>query len=259
MSVSDNTKENIKHAHDLAVQASKNQADLIVLPEIFTCAYESANFPNKAFDTDSKYYQSIQNIAIDTGKFLVAGSVPEKSNSNVYNTSFVFNPKGKQIARHRKVHLFDIDVEGGQQFKESDTLTAGDEYTIFDTPFAKIGVIICYDIRFPEFSRKLVDKGAELIIVPAAFNMTTGPAHWELSFRARALDNQVFFAGCAPARNTNSNYVSYANSIVTNPWGEVIAKADVDETILYADLNLSFVKKIRNQLPLLKHRRKDIY
>ncbi len=259
MNVCDNTEENIKHAHDLALQASENKADLIVLPEIFTCAYQSANFPAKAFDTNSDYYKLIQNIAQDTGKFLVAGSVPEKADGNVYNTSFVFNPEGKQIARHRKVHLFDIDVEGGQKFKESDTLTAGNEYTIFDTPFAKIGVIICYDIRFPEFSRILVDKGAELIIVPAAFNMTTGPAHWELSFRARALDNQVFYAGCAPARNIDSSYVSYANSIVTNPWGEVIAKANINEKILYADINFDFVEKIRNQLPLLKHRRNDLY
>ncbi len=259
MNVCDNTEKNIKHAHDLAIQASQNKVDLIVLPEIFTCAYQSSNFPNKAFDTNSKYYKSIQHIAIDTGKFLVAGSVPEKANHNIYNTSFVFNPKGEQIARHRKVHLFDIDVEGGQKFKESDTLTAGNDYTIFETPFAKIGLIICYDIRFPEFSRILVDKGADLIIVPAAFNMTTGPAHWELSFRARALDNQVFYAGCAPARNTNATYVSYANSIVTNPWGEVIAKASTDEEILYADIDLSFIQQVRNQLPLLKHRRKDIY
>ncbi len=259
MNVSDNTEENIEHAHDLAKKASDNGANLIVLPEIFTCVYDSANFPKKAFDKDSKYYQAIQNIAKDTGKYLIAGSVPEKENDKIYNTSFSFNPDGVEIARHRKTHLFDIDVKGGQYFKESDTLSAGKDITIFDTPFARVGVIICYDIRFPEFSRLLVDKGAEIIVVPAAFNMTTGPAHWELSFRARALDNQVFYAGCAPARDTSSSYVSYAHSIVTDPWGRVLAKASTEEEILYVDIDLESEKQIREQLPLLKHRRRDIY
>ncbi len=260
MNVVDDTATNIEHAHNLALEASKNGADLIVLPEIFTCIYDSANFPKKAFNRESEHYKAIQDIAKSTGKYLIAGSIPEKAEgSKVYNTSFVFNTKGEELAYHRKTHLFDIDVKGGQYFKESDTLSAGNRPTLFETPFAKIGLIICYDIRFPEFSRMLVEEGAELIVVPAAFNMTTGPAHWELSFRARALDNQVYYAGCAPARNENSSYVSYANSIVTSPWGEVIAKAGTKEEILYADIDLEYEKQIRNELPLLKHRRKDIY
>ncbi len=260
MNVVEDTATNIKHAHRLAIKASNNDVDLIVLPEIFTCEYQAANFPKYSFDRLSDHYLAIQNIAVDTEKYLIAGSVPEKGlNGDTYNTSFVFDPSGKEIAFHRKTHLFDIDVKGGQYFKESDTLTAGNKPTIFETPFGKIGLMICYDIRFPEFSRMLVDEGAELIVVPAAFNMTTGPAHWELSFRARALDNQVYYAGCAPARNVNSKYVSYANSIVTSPWGDIIARADTDEEILYADIDLEYEKQIRDQLPLLKHRRLDIY
>ncbi len=259
MSVCDDTDRNIEKAHEMAMEASKNDADLIVLPEIFTCEYNASNFPKKAFERKSEAYKKIQEIAIDSGKFLVAGSVPEREEDKIYNTSFSFNPDGIELARHRKVHLFDIDVEGGQYFKESDSLTAGNQMTIFDTPFARVGVMICYDIRFPEFSRLLVDEGAEIIIVPAAFNMTTGPAHWELSFRARALDNQVFYAGCAPARNEQSSYVSYANSIVTSPWGKVISRAGTGEEILYAEIDFKAEERIRQELPLLKHRRRDLY
>ncbi len=259
MSVCNDTDKNIDKAYEMTMEASENGADLIVLPEIFTCEYNSSNFPKKAFERGAEPYKKIQKIAIDSGKFIVAGSIPEREDNKVYNSSFSFNPDGIELAKHRKVHLFDIDVEGGQYFKESDTLSAGNAITVFDTPFARVGVMICYDIRFPEFSRLVVDEGAEIIIIPAAFNMTTGPAHWELSFRARALDNQVFYAGCAPARNEKSSYVSYANSIVTSPWGEVIARAGIGEEILYAEIDLKEEKRIREELPLLKHRRRDIY
>ena len=112
------------------------------------------------------------------------------------------------IVRHlnKKMHLFDIDIKGGQYFKESDTLTAGDQVTVFDTEFGKIGLCICFDFRFPELARQMVDKGAKVILVPAAFNMTTGPAHWELLFRQRAVDNQIFTLGTAPARNEREEY-----------------------------------------------------
>ena len=120
--------------------------------------------------------------------------MPEKdAEGNVYNTSYIFDREGKQIGKHRKVYLFDIDVKGGQTFKESDTLTAGDSDTVFDTEFGKIGVMLCFDIRFPELSRMMVNDGAKVIFVPAAFNMTTGPAHWELSFRTRALLRHVMY------------------------------------------------------------------
>lgn len=120
-----------------------------------------------------------------------AGSVDGDA---IYNTCYVFDQQGTQQAKHRKVHLFDIDVAGGQRFFESDTLSPGRQYTLVDTPFGKVGVAICFDVRFAELFRILALEGARLVVVPAAFNMTTGPAHWELLFRARALDNQCFVA-----------------------------------------------------------------
>jgi len=179
--------------------------------------------------------------------------------NHVYNTSYVFDRKGEKIAKHRKMHLFDIDVEGGQYFKESDVLTPGKDVTVFDTEFCRIGLGICYDIRFPELSRLMVLEGAEVIIFPAAFNMTTGPAHWELNFRGRALDNQVYTIGVAPARDLKASYHSYGNSIVVSPWGNVINRMDEKEGYIIEEIDLDYLKKVRNELPLLKHLRRDIY
>lgn len=122
-------------------------------------------------------WEKCSRLAAEHGIYLVAGSMPERDEAgNIYNTSYVFDRNGHQIGKHRKMHLFDIDVKGGQYFKESDTLTPGDQVTVFDTEFGKMGLCICYDFRFPELARLMVDEGAQVIIVPAAFNMTTGPS-----------------------------------------------------------------------------------
>ena len=119
--------------------------------------------------------------------------------------------------------------------------------------------MICYDIRFPEFARTMALDGARMIFVPAAFNMTTGPAHWELTFRARALDNQIYMLGCAPARDTQAGYISWGHSIVTDPWGKVMEQLDEKEGILIEEIDLDREEQIREQLPLLKHRKSEMY
>lgn len=145
------------------------------------------------------------NKAISTNAWIIGGSVPEvDTDSKVYNTCIVVNSEGEIVAKHRKIHLFDIDVPGKIRFKESDSLTAGQSATLFDTPWGPIGVGICYDIRFPEYAMLLRQRGARFLIYPGAFNMVTGPAHWELLQRARAVDNQCFVAMCSPARDENS-------------------------------------------------------
>jgi predicted amidohydrolase len=157
------------------------------------------------------------------------------------------------------MHLFDIDVKGGQRFFESDTLSPGSSVTTFSTPFCKMGLCICYDFRFPELSRLMVDRGAEVILVPAAFNMTTGPAHWELLFRSRAVDNQVYTVGVAPARDPNASYRSWGHSIVCSPWGDVLMQMDETESVAVTVLDPDRLKEVRDQLPLLKQRRADVY
>lgn len=259
MKVEDTPGKNLQTAGRYIAEAAKRGADLVMLPEMFCCPYETPNFPRFAEKEGGAFYQALASLAKENGIFLIAGSVPEEAEGKTYNTSYVFSPEGKGIAKHRKIHLFDIDVAGGQRFMESETLTAGNSPTTFQTPWGKMGLCICYDIRFPELSRLLALEGAKAIFIPAAFNMTTGPAHWELSFRARALDNQVYMAGCAPARDLTASYHSWGHSIVANPWGEVLEELDEKEGVLYAELDFEKEDAIRSQLPLLRHRRTDLY
>lgn len=260
MSISNDKQKNIERAISFLEQAKQQYADIAILPEMFCCPYATKNFPLYAEMQGDTVWQSLSNAAKQYHMYVVGGSMPEKGQYGaIYNTCYVFDREGKQIAKHRKMHLFDINISGGQYFKESDTLTAGNDITVFDTEFGKIGVCICYDIRFVELSRIMALEGANMIIVPAAFNMTTGPVHWELSFRARALDNQVYTIGVAPARNQHADYVSYGNSIVVSPWGEVISRLSEKEDIAFCDIDLNVVNKIRQELPILAHRREDIY
>ena len=237
----------------------KKGAEIVILPEIFNSPYDSKKFREYSEEKNGKTWTFLSNLSKENNIILIGGSIPEIENDKIYNTSFIFDTKGNQIARHRKMHLFDIDVKGGQSFKESESLTAGDSICVFDTPFCKIGVCICFDMRFPELSRLMVLQGARIIIVPAAFNMTTGPPHWESMFKQRAIDNQCFTIGVAPARNLESNYISYANSIIVNPWGNIIYKADEKEHFDVIEIDLSEVENIRKQLLLISARRCDIY
>ena len=252
--------ENVRTVKTYLEKIKDENPDFVILPEMFCCPYQTENFPIYAEKEGGPVWQQLSGYAKQYGIYLIGGSMPEKdAEGNVYNTSYIFDREGKQIGKHRKVHLFDIDIKGGQTFKESDTLTAGDSDTVFDTEFGKIGVMLCFDIRFPELSRMMVNDGAKVIFVPAAFNMTTGPAHWELSFRTRALDNQIYMVGCAPARDVSAGYISWGHSIVTDPWGRVTDMLDEKKGILLAELDMDYEEQVREELPLLKSRRKDMY
>lgn len=251
---------NVKNVEKYLKEIDDQHVDFVLLPEMFCCPYVTYNFPVYAEEEGGEAWQMLSQYAAEHKIYLVAGSIPEKDEAGkIFNTSYVFDRNGKQIAKHRKAHLFDINVKGGQCFKESDTLTAGDKDTVFATEFGTMGVCICYDIRFPEMLRLMTLAGAKMVFVPAAFNMTTGPAHWELTFRARALDNQIYMMGCAPKRDASTGYTSWGYSILTDPWGKVVKQLDETEGVLIADIDLDYEEAVREQLPLLKHRRKDIY
>lgn len=252
--------QNVRTAGIYLEKIKDEKPDFVILPEMFCCPYQTQNFPVYAEEEGGPVWQQLSEYANQYGIYLIGGSMPEKdAEGKVYNTSYIFDRQGKQIGKHRKVHLFDIDVTGGQTFKESDTLTAGDHDTVFDTEFGRMGVILCFDIRFPELARMMVNDGAKAIFVPAAFNMTTGPAHWELSFRTRALDNQIYMIGCAPMRDESAGYISWGHSIVTDPWGRVIDMLDEKEGVLLTELDLDYEEQVREELPLLKSRQKDMY
>ncbi|MCD7736873.1 MAG: carbon-nitrogen hydrolase family protein [Lachnospiraceae bacterium] len=259
MKVQKDNDSNIQIACGRISEAAKAGADLVMLPEMFCCPYETVNFPVYAQPDGGVNWQALSECAKENRVYLVAGSMPERESEAIYNTSYVYNRCGEQIAKHRKMHLFDVDIKDGQRFCESETLTAGSKVTVFDTEFGRMGLMICFDIRFPELARLMALHGAKAILVPAAFNLTTGPVHWELNFRSRAVDNQVFLLGCSPARDMGGSYHAYGHSIVVSPWGRVLAQLDETEGILYCDLDLDETEEIREQLPLLKARRTDVY
>ena len=234
--------------------------DLVTLGEMFNCPYQTPCFPVYGEMEQGETWQRLSALAKKYQIYLSAGSVPEKDKEgHVYNTAYVFDPQGNQIAKHRKVHLFDIAVKGGQCYQESATLTAGGQITVFDTEFGKMGICICFDCRFPEIVRLMTLRGARVILVPAAFNMTTGPAHWELMFRGRAVDNQCYMIGTSDARDEQAGYISWGHSLVVSPWGDVVTQMDEKPGIQVTELDLDRVEAIREQLPLLSARRTDLY
>lgn len=265
MNVVDNKEENIKKAIQMIKESKKQGADLAVLPEMFNCPYENEKFIEYAEELNSSQtLEKIANIAKEENIHVLAGSIPELENDgndiqSIYNTAALFDNHGKFLGKHRKMHLFDIDVKGKIYFKESDTLSAGNEFTVIETELTTIGIGICYDVRFVELSRIMALNGAQILIFPGAFNLTTGPAHWEMLFKSRALDNQVYTIGVAPALDMEANYNSFGHSIAVNPWGEIIEELDYEEGLKIVEIDLDEIKRIREEIPILKNRRTDLY
>ncbi len=259
MKVAMDKARNLATAGSMIREAAEKGARAVALPEMFNCPYSNKYFREYAEGDNGETVNFLSSLAKELKIYLIGGSIPELSNDCVYNTSYSFDRDGGIIGKHRKLHLFDIDVRGGIRFMESETLTPGETLTILNTEYCKIGVAICYDVRFPELFRKMTLDGVRLVILPGAFNMTTGPAHWDLTMRARALDNQIYFAAVSPARDTEGPYQAYGNSCVVNPWGEFCGRTDARESIVYASIDLDYLEDVRNQLPLLKHRRPSLY
>lgn len=204
----------------------------------------------------------LSSIAAETKTYLIGGSIPEfvPETKKYYNTSLVFSPAGKLIATHRKTHLFDIDIPGKIRFHESEILSPGNKVTIVDLPeYGKIGLAICYDVRFPELAMIAARKGAFMLVYPGAFNTTTGPMHWTLQARARAVDNQVFVAMCSPARDMNATYHAWGHSMVVNPNAEIMVETEESEDIVYADIDGEKIAESRKGIPVYDQRRFDVY
>lgn len=236
----------------------------MLLPEIWNGPYSNDSFPEYAEDIEAggdaaPSFSMMSEVARSLQITLVGGSISERSGNKLYNTCCVFGSDGELKGKHRKIHLFDIDIPGKITFKESKTLTAGQDLTVVDTDVGRIGIGICYDIRFQELAMLYAARGAHLLCYPGAFNMTTGPLHWELLQRARAADNQLFVATCAPARDTSAGYIAWGHSTLVGPFGEVIATAEHEETTIMAEIDYSLIDQRRQFLPLQYQRRGDLY
>jgi len=259
MAVTPDKAVNNRKAQAMIERAAAAKCQVAILPEMFNCPYETKLFSQYAeCYPEGETFAMLSEVATREKIVVVGGSVPERDEHNhIYNTSFIFDERGDLLGRHRKVHLFDVDIPGRTVCTESSVLSAGQEMTVIKAAGLTLGIGICYDIRFPELSRLMALAGAEVLIFPAVFGLTTGSAHWELLMRSRAVDNQVFVIGAAPGNIANGQV--YGHSMVVNPWGDIMAMAGAEETLLTVEINIDTMFTVREQLPLLKQRRLDVY
>ncbi|KAL5119757.1 Omega-amidase nit3 [Pleosporales sp. CAS-2024a] len=263
--------QNLAKARTQVLEAAQRGAKLVVLPECFNSPYGTQYFddyaetlvPSPPSAAQSPTFDALSKLAQEANVYLVGGSIPERDGRNqsrLYNTSLTFGPSGELMARHRKVHLFDIDIAGKIQFRESEVLSPGNKITLVELPgYGKIAIAICYDIRFPELATIAARKGAFLLVYPGAFNLTTGPLHWELLARARATDNQVYVGLCSPARDMAADYRAWGHSMVVSPNAEVLQQLGEDEGILVQELKAGEIEACRKGIPLYAQRRFDVY
>ena len=254
-------QQNISRACDLIRQAASNGARLVVLPEIWNSPYGVKYFGQYAEPIpQGETIEALSQCAKQSKIYLIGGSIPEREGERLYNTSTVFDPQGSLVGKFRKIHLFDIDIPGKITFKESDALSPGDELFTFDVDEKfRVGLAICYDLRFPQLATLYNQRQCHLLVYPGAFNMTTGPAHWELLLRARALDNQMYVAGVSPAHDEQADYKAWGHTTLVDPWGSVVQKCEMNEEIIYGEIDLEHLNTVRKQLPYLSQQRKDIY
>ncbi|EFA07337.1 omega-amidase NIT2 [Tribolium castaneum] len=251
--------KNLENASNLIHKAKSNGAQLVALPECFNSPYGTKFFDEYAESIpDGPTSKMLSEAAKKHSIYIIGGTFPERDDNKLYNTCTVWNPNGDLIAKFRKMHLFDIDIPGGITFKESDILCSGRDLVTFEMFGVTVGLGICYDLRFEELAKLYRIKGCKLLVYPGAFNMTTGPLHWELLQRSRALDNQLYVFAISPARGEHG-YIAWGHSQVTDPWGKVVAQAKHGEEIIYSDLDFTECDKVRAQIPIFDQRRTDIY
>jgi predicted amidohydrolase len=233
--------------------------DLITLPETFNYLGPDDELAVNAEPIDGPSLSRLQQRAQDKGVFIHCGSILEKRNDQIFNTTVVFDRTGEKVAQYSKIHLFDIEIPGGIVYRESDVVTPGQKVVTFDCDGVTVGLSICYDLRFPELYRKLSDSGAWLMLVPAVFTLMTGKDHWEPLIRARAIENLCYVAASGNWGICPPKYHSWGRSMVVNPWGTVLAQAPDCETTFAVELDFALMASIREKLPALTHRRRDLF
>jgi omega-amidase len=254
-----NKAENVCRALDMISEVARNGAALIVFPEIFYYPFELLALRTISGD-ENEILTQFQNQAKKYEVYICTGSMVFNNAGKRFNTSHLISPKGEVLLNFSKCHLFDAEFES-MRVKESLVFSPGTNCSVAATELGTIGINICYDIRFPEMARHCALLGAELLLVPAVFNQITGPAHWKCFMQTRAVENQLYLVAVSQGRSLESDvtYKAYGHSMVVSPWGEVLAEAGEDETILYVDLDPALLAATRKRLPLLQHRRDKLY
>jgi predicted amidohydrolase len=252
----DNRAENLRVARDLLGRAAAAGADLAVLPEYVDYLGPAARAP-KPEPIDGEFGAFFADAARNLGMWVHAGSFHEAGpdTEHTYNTSLVFRPDGSLAAVYRKIHLYDVEIPGRVSYQESRTVAAGVETVVAAVDQLRLGLSICYDLRFPELYRRLAIAGANVLVVPAAFMMHTGRDHWDVLLRARAIENQCYVLAAAQIGDHDPGRTCYGRSMIVDPWGTVTAQAPDVVGVTIADLDLDRLATIRAELPSLANRR----
>jgi len=261
MSAGSDKEANLAEAAELVAGAATAGAKLVALPEVFAWRGPQEREPEIAEPLTGRIGSFASDLAKRLGIWLVAGSILEAADDGsgegrCYNTTALFSPDGVLAASYRKIHLFDVDVEGRIQVRESKTRLAGDTPCSVDTELGRIGLAICYDLRFPELFRGLAAAGAEIVVLPSAFTAPTGRAHWHTLVKARAIENQCYVVAPNQFGASAMGFQNYGHSLIVDPWGDVMADAGPGgPSVVTADLSASLLARVRSELPALGHRR----
>ncbi len=248
-------KKNLAKAESLLTAGIDQGATLLALPENFSfMGSEAEKLLAAEEESGGEAIDFLKNLAIREGVWILAGSIPIKASpGKVFNSSLLIGSDDAIAARYDKIHLFDVNVPDGESHCESKTVEPGRSPVIAETPFGKLGLTICYDLRFPELYRRLAKEGATILFVPAAFTVETGKAHWEVLLRARAIENQVYVVAPAQAGRHSKTRQTFGHSMIIDPWGKVIARLEDEEGVITAEVDLSLVEKVRSGVPVLDH------
>lgn len=259
------TQANLEEAEKLLQQAAQNGATVAVLPENFAVLATDKMVASgeREAGTEPMIRRFLAEQALRNGLWIVGGSLPLATrpdgsavDGRVRATCLVYNDQGREVGRYDKIHLFDAMVEDAHgQYRESDTFEPGDQVMTVDTPAGKLGIAICYDLRFPELFRALREKGADWVCLPSAFTWQTGNAHWQALIRARAIENQIWMVAPAQGGQNSPRRKTWGHSLICDPWGEVVAQRDEGPGVVSAELDLEFLQKLRTRMPVWEHRR----
>jgi omega-amidase len=252
---------NLERVRGLLAKAGQGGAKLAILPELFDAPYDAPDFVPLADPLpQGKTGQMLAQCAKEHGMYVAGSMVELGQDGRAYNAGMIWSPAGELIHKQRKVHLYDVDIPGGVTFKESDFFGYGQTFGVVETELGTLGMAVCHDMRFPELFRPQSEAGADLIIVPAAFNLTSGPAHWEILIRTRAMENTVYMAVCGGGANEKVGYPYWGHSTLADPYGEIVAQAKGrDEEIVWGEFSRERLNQVRRALPVLKQRRPEVY
>ncbi len=248
---------NLREAEGWIRRAHAEGARLVVLPEVFNWRGRGGDTAAHAEPVPGPTTERMSALAAECGVHLLAGSMLEAAgpDGRAYNTSVLMGPDTGIIAKYRKIHLFDVDIEGEAPIRESEFRRPGEDVVVADTPLCSMGLSVCYDLRFPELYRRLTAAGAKVVFVPSVFTVPTGRAHWEPLLRARAIENQVYIIAPDQTGRHPASMDAYGHSMIVDPWGKVIAHAGTEPGLILAEIDLDYLEDVRRRLPALDHRR----